>query len=371
MPSPQDATADDAFRRTTKDPRDFWSKTPRPVLKSRVAGGKGESWVDPRSSPLPAPHGTVSEEPVGRIRKNLRATWLAEAETLGPGYYGTDLNKVPYASKRIITSIGAPGARMQPENKDVFNSPGSGTYGLGGVPHARYERTLDRSQPKYSSPTKKGVMANEGRKWGPVQVDGVAPGQYHTEPAVLKDATGTRGPYELMTGERFDLRKKGKKGEDSLGPGQYTLKPVAPVCPNREHLIFSKDAPRFSTVAGDRHTNSTLAQYPRNPEQPKPGQYYSEAQYSTLKKAPRVGKHAPFGRSADRTDQRGCYKTDTFNGDMFATNGHSIAPNQYARGRDWKSGRDGAGGAGVRSSGTNKYMHTHRSAVQSTTTRFV
>lgn len=42
-----------------------------------------------------------------------------------------------------------------------------GTYGKDGVPAARFDRTVDKSQPLYSSPTKLGIMDAEGQFRGP------------------------------------------------------------------------------------------------------------------------------------------------------------------------------------------------------------
>ena len=48
---------------------------------------------------------------------------------------------------------------------------------------------------------------------------------------------------------------------------------------------------------------------------------------------------------------------------------HSVGSNQYAHQRAWKDGREGMGNAGARSTGTSKYLQTHRSAMDSTTDR--
>lgn len=266
----------------------------------------------------------------------------------------------PFESKRLGTSISRPGPRMKPENSNRAETPGPGTYGLGGVPNAAFDRTLDKSQPQYSSFTKQGIMDFQGRDAGIKKkaTDGVAPGQYHKEAPVLKPAAGDRGPYDLMTGERFDLRTK--KKADALGPGQYTLKSMAPKVPNTEHLVFAKDGPRFPKVPGDRLTNSTLAQLPR-----KAGPTYElRKDYDTK------ANTAPFGRSASRSDQRECYKSEGFAGNMFETNSHSLAPNQYAHQRDWQKGSEGGGAPGTKASGSANYNNTHKSALDSDVPRF-
>ena len=135
---------------------------------------------------------------------------------------------------------------------------------------------------------------------------------------VVKAASGARGPYDLMTGERFEHAKHAKKKATALGPGQYTLKAMAPLANNNQHLIFSNDAQRFPTVPGDRHTNATLSQYPRAYKEPNPSSYELVAKKSSSQ------RKAPFGRSAPRIDQRECYKSNTFAGNMLSTNDVSV-----------------------------------------------
>ena len=76
-----------------------------------------------------------------------------------------------------------------------------------------------------------------------------------------------------------------------------------------------------------------------------------------------VALAAPFGRSASRVDQRECYKSQTFAGDMFKTTSHSVASNQYTHQREWGAGTEGVGMPGTKASGTAKYNWTHKSAI--------
>jgi hypothetical protein len=57
-------------------------------------------------------------------------------------------------------------------------------------------------------------------------------------------------------------------------------------------------------------------------------------------------------------------------GNIFVLTTHAMAPNQYMEQRDWKSGTEGNGNAGAKSSGTAKYTRTYKSAVQSSVDRF-
>jgi len=302
-------------------------------------------------------------EAVGHAREVLRETWAEEAGTRGPGHYIEDVDKVAFEDRKIDTSISRPGPRMKRVNRDHALTPGPGTYGKDGVPAARFDRTLDKSQPAYSSPTKLGIMHNEGRKAQKKRgKDGVAPGQYHHEKPVVRSATGSKGPYELMTGERFNLNKK---KDASLGPGQYPIKSIAA---KQEHLNFSKDGKRFPNVPGDLFTNASLAHYPRDVKQPKPTNYNPDKHgIGTAKRL--STRAAPFDRSASRADQRECYKTKTFNGNMFANSGHSQAPNQYMQQRDWTKGEQGDGSSGVKTVGTAKYTRTYKASVDSNVPR--
>jgi len=346
-----DATYDNALKRTTTDPKDFWTKESRPFVPHNPnRGGRKQRAAA-----------------VSRARQVLRETWNEQATQMGPGTYMDDINRVEFSNKKVDVSIARPGPRMRRLNENQYITPGPGTYGLGGVPHAEFDRTMDKSQPSFSSPTKKGIMASEGRSFATDvskdHMESVAPGQYYSEYPVTKAASGARGPYDLMTGERFEHVKNAKKKDTSLGPGQYVLKPMAPILPNKQHLIFAKDAPRFPKVPGDRHTNTTLSQYPRQEAEPNP------LSYQQPKAASSTQRKAAFGRSAPRTDQRECYKSNTFAGNMLSTNDHSVGSNQYAHQRAWKDGREGMGNAGARSTGTAKYLQTHRSAMNSTTDR--
>ena len=171
------------------------------------------------------------------------------------------------------------------------------------------------------------------------------------------------GPYELMTGERFILNKK---KDASLGPGQYTIKSMAQ---KKEHLSFSKDGPRFPNVPGDQFTNASLAHYPRDTKQPNPGRYNPDR--GGIGTGKRLStRAAPFDRSASRDDQRECYKTKDFNGNIFKNTGHALAPNQYMMQRDWRKGEEGDGSSGAKTSGTAKYTRTYNASVDSHTGRF-
>lgn len=357
-------TQDAAEYRTTTDDRDFWTKDPRSVLQTRVSGGKGESWISPRVYQTTAARRKMKGEAVGRAREILRKTWSREAGARGPGYYIEDVSAVAFDDRKIDPSISRPGPRMKRPNRDHAMTPGPGTYGKDGVPAARFDRTLDKSQPNYSSPTKLGIMSAEGRKEKVKRgKDGVAPGQYHTEAPVVRSATGNKGPYELMTGERFILNKK---KDASLGPGQYTIKSMAQ---KKEHLSFSKDGPRFPNVPGDQFTNASLAHYPRDTKQPNPGRYNPDR--GGIGTGKRLStRAAPFDRSASRDDQRECYKTKDFNGNIFKNTGHALAPNQYMMQRDWRKGEEGDGSSGAKTSGTAKYTRTYNASVDSHTGRF-
>ena len=107
---PLNHTQDQAEYRTTTDDRDFWTKDPRSVLRTRISGGKGESWLPPRVYQTTQGRRAMKGEAVGHAREMLRDTWAEEAGSRGPGHYIEDVSAVAFEDRKIDTSISRPGS---------------------------------------------------------------------------------------------------------------------------------------------------------------------------------------------------------------------------------------------------------------------
>lgn len=86
------------------------------------------------------------------------------------------------------------------------NLPGPGTYGEGGVPWAAQERKAQVSQGTVGLLEAGGQDIRTALRVG----SDLAPGQYqHTAPLeqLLNKRTSTRGPYDLFTGDRYQVPK--------------------------------------------------------------------------------------------------------------------------------------------------------------------
>ncbi len=127
---------------------------------------------------------------------------------MGPGKYSSrdfiqEFNDKPSSKKGICQALSS---RFPRENKFHGNLPGPGSYGKGGVPCALYE------EKKKESAGKVGVMDSTGHKYnsGSIAGSGLAPCRYSQPSSInetLDKVVGTRGPYDLFTGDRHELPK--------------------------------------------------------------------------------------------------------------------------------------------------------------------
>ena len=95
------------------------------------------------------------------------------------------------------------------------NLPGPGTYGDGGIPWAAQEKKVQLSQGTV------GLLEAGGQKIRTAHTVGsnLGPGQYeHTAPLeqLLSKKTSTRGPYDLFTGDRYQVPKSQVHIEHSM-----------------------------------------------------------------------------------------------------------------------------------------------------------
>ncbi|KAL5016357.1 hypothetical protein ScPMuIL_005946 [Solemya velum] len=163
--------------------------------------------------------------------------------------------------------------------RDTYKNetPGPGTYGEGGVPHAAVETkerqstsTVGMLDAGSSTPRN---LPSVGSKLGP----GTYNFRSFTEEMVNK-VTSLRGPYDLFSEDRNKPITTGHFAapkQATLGPGQYDLNSFV----DRWHTIHKKRHGKFGKVnqspkvSTERIFCDTLSQCPKDSTFPGPGQY--------------------------------------------------------------------------------------------------
>ncbi|XP_074642342.1 ciliary microtubule-associated protein 2-like [Tubulanus polymorphus] len=222
---------------------------------------------------------------------------------LGPGTYNIKdflTDQRPHSIRGICQTK----EQRFKEPSTLNDTPGPGTYGKGGVPHAALE------EKGFKSTSTVGMLdagSSQPRSLPMVGSD-LGPGSYNFESftdQTAKKLTSLRGPYDLFTGERNKPITTGHYASpiSHLGPGQYELKSFLDDMTS-EH---SKKQGKFGKVEqypakhSDRIYCCTLPQVPRNPEDPGPGNY--DPDNPNLKKPSFAKKSPGFLSSAQRNDR--------------------------------------------------------------------
>jgi len=202
---------------------------------------------------------------------------------LGPGTYNhtgfvEKLEKKPTSIRGVCASTGK---RINPAFTE--KTPGPGTYGIGGIPPQALEQHSKQS-PGNIGMLDSGKSIDRGLEL--VGCD-LCPTRYtkktFTE-QILNKVVSKRGPYDLFTGNRAKPVKTGHlsviPASAILGPGSYTI----PSFTDDYTSEWKSKQGKFSKLhsecddiraaaAGERHNCCTLAQCPRSPREPGPGQY--------------------------------------------------------------------------------------------------
>ncbi|CAI8012659.1 Lymphocyte expansion molecule [Geodia barretti] len=187
------------------------------------------------------------------------------AEQLGPGRYSSggfveELSGKPGSNRGVCQSRGS---RFPPENKFHSKLPGPGSYGEGGVPWAAMEKKAQLSQGTFGM-----LEAGEQEIRRAITVGSdLAPGQYrHTAPLeeLLNKKTSTRGPYDLYSGERYQVPKSQIQNRH-LGPGRYNLRPFTADLSDTHHGKHGEfgNLDQYAALPTERIYCSTLSQWPR------------------------------------------------------------------------------------------------------------
>lgn len=226
---------------------------------------------------------------------------------LAPGTYNhtgfvEKLETKPTSIRGVCASTGKRFTQFTEE------TPGPGTYGIGGVPSAAMENSSTQS------PGNVGMLdSGKSIKRG-LQLVGcdLSPTRYNkstfTE-QILNKVVSKRGPYDLFTGNRAKPIMTGHlaviPASAILGPGSYNLPSFTNDWESEwkvKHGKFSKmhsEGDDIRTLTGGERLNCcTLAQCPRSPREPGPGQY-SPKVFSVNVEMQK--ENAPsFGSSANR-----------------------------------------------------------------------
>lgn len=196
---------------------------------------------------------------------------------LGPGTYNIK-DFLENADERPRSIRGICSTREQRfKNAVTSETPGPGTYGKGGVPHAAVEEkgaqstsTIGILDAGSSTPRTLPMVGSE-----------LGPGSYSYKSftqELEKKVTSLRGPYDLFSGVRNKPITTGHLAVPtwhSLGPGQYDLKSFVDEW-KTEHR---KKQGKFGKVdqqpvkPSERIFCSTLSQVPKDESSPGPGAY--------------------------------------------------------------------------------------------------
>lgn len=207
--------------------------------------------------------------------------------------------------------------RFKEKHKDT---PGPGTYGQGGVPHAALE---DKERQSTSTVGMLDAGSSTPRNL-PSVGSKLGPGTYNfksfAEETVNK-VTSTRGPYDLFSGDRNKPITVGYLAAPklaNLGPGQYKLKSFVDdwetIHRNRQGK-FGKVS-QYPEQPTERVFNCTLSQCPKEKGCPGPGQYDpGELTKPESKKAP------GFLSTAQRNDK--------ISQRFFTRNFNPVGPGRY------------------------------------------
>lgn len=204
--------------------------------------------------------------------------------------------------------------------KTVNETPGPGTYGDGGVPHAARE---EKEQQATSTIGLLDAKSSSKRNL-PSVGSHLGPGTYQFKSfaeKTIEKVTSTRGPYDLFSGDRNKPISDGHFAAPktaNLGPGQYNLKSFADewgTMHKKRHGKFGK-VNRNPKVPTERIFCSTLQQCPKEEKNPGPGHY----EPGTLSKP--ESANAPGFLSTSKRNDRVAQK-------FFTRNFNPVGPGRY------------------------------------------
>jgi len=219
---------------------------------------------------------------------------------LGPGAYNAKDVVCERSFSRGLLDTREPRFR---ESK-LSITPGPGTYGKDGVPHALLEGKSRESVGTvgildYGGPSGRN-LPNLGSRLGP--------GTYKMTSSVdevIQKKVSKRGPYDVFSADRSKPIKTGHLAQKTsgLGPGQYNLKSFIDESFSQDQKYkggFGKAA-QYPVPPIDRIIVSNLSLNPRTPSEPGPGHY--DAMDPNVKCRSSAVSAPAFLSSSDRMDR--------------------------------------------------------------------
>jgi len=233
--------------------------------------------------------------------------WIKTQEMkrkLGPGSYNfRDSMDTPPCKTYSRGLLDLKEARFRDGKVNV--TPGPGTYGVGGVPHAILEEKAHKSYGTI------GMLdcGGDGLRSLPLVGSHIGPGTYPIKSSIdelAKKQVGLRGPYDVFSTDRGKPMNTGHYAQAmtyNLSPGQYNHKTMTDDMVSnckRKHGEFGI-AVQYPPKPIDRIIASTLALKPRESSEPGPGHY--DASDPHTKHKSNAFKSPPFLSSSQRSDK--------------------------------------------------------------------
>ncbi|XP_066125191.1 ciliary microtubule-associated protein 2 isoform X2 [Saccopteryx bilineata] len=236
---------------------------------------------------------------------------------IGPGTYGC--KETCFSKKKLKREVGTGWAKAQEatrltklphfqyqtimREKRLQNYyPGPGNYGEKGNPYTKLEEMA------WNRSHSEGLMCRMSSRLPPraPQGSGLAPCTYSfksgTE-AILERTTGTRGPYDIFSGDRSKPQPYGHYSVQKKKPRELvnfkSFVDELNSYPNKKHGVFSKLS-RNPPTPTERIYWSTLSQFPRKLATSGPGMWLPP------EKKFRRTNQPPFLQSSKRADLRAC-----------------------------------------------------------------
>ncbi|XP_066232484.1 ciliary microtubule-associated protein 2 [Saccopteryx leptura] len=225
-----------------------------------------------------------------------------QKEKLGPGSYNLkdfleELHQKPCSTRGLLSS-----GEVRFRGLIGNYYPGPGNYGEKGNPYTKLEEMA------WSRSHSEGLMCRMSSRLPPraPQGSGLAPCTYSFQSgteAILERTTGTRGPYDIFSGDRSKPQPYGHYSVQEKKPRELvnfkSFVDELNSYPNKKRGVFSKLS-RNPTTPTERIYWSTLSQFPRKLATSGPGMWLPP------EKKFRRTNQPPFLQSSKRADLRAC-----------------------------------------------------------------
>ncbi|XP_060976009.1 ciliary microtubule-associated protein 2 isoform X2 [Dama dama] len=226
---------------------------------------------------------TFTEAPYSRV-------YSVDVSHIGPGTYG--FKETCFSNKKLKKEVGTGWAKAQEatrltqlphfqyqaimkEKRQQNYYPGPGNYGEKGNPFTKLEESA------WNRSHSEGLMCRMANQRRPLahQGSGLAPGTYTFKSGIevcLAKVTGTRGPYDIFSGDRSKPQPYGHYSVQKKRPRELTnfqsFVEELNLHHNKKHGVFSK-VPRNPKTPTERIYWTTLSQCPRKLATSGPGMW--------------------------------------------------------------------------------------------------